>query len=356
MANVIDYLVDVLATSPEEINRIAARLKVASDKLVDWVAQQFKQDRNETAETLPALVGFEPVKNLFDVSESVNKARKFRNSFQRSVGVVNSHLYEVSKEFAAALFLVEYFDLASSYSGKMIILAGKLLHEVYDGNHHVQGMDWALIDVFAPFRAEYELGVPFGSLWKEWLEDMNTTVGNLSRDQHEQSHIAPEPLDMTFDDLLPNEVREPKPGQPGDLVQKRRCDGVWRTLCNVCHQPVPASFESYCEDGDEDFGLVTDRVVCFEVIPWNVTIESCMFCLGMGAEENWRRKKSERFIICAGCLAKLGVVPTQLPLSPMPEDGSIPDRAIVPASVVEAPEDEVPTVRPEDLLGLEDID
>jgi hypothetical protein len=178
--------------------------------------------------------------------------------------------------------------------------------------------------------------------------------GDSVRVEH-SSKLPPEPLNLTFGDDLG--AHEPKPGEPKDLVQKQRCYGGWRTLCNICHQPVPASFESYCEEGDEDFGYDPHRTVCFEVTPCNVTIESAGYDWDPNwAAENWRKQKSMTFVGCAQCFAKLGVVPTKLPVSPMRKDGSIPDGAIVPDSVVKAPEDEEPTVRPEDLLELADID
>src|SRR5713226_1686874 len=99
MSNWIDYRLDVLASSPEEINRIAVRLKQPSSKLVDWVAERFHQQPSEAATGLAKLVRFEPVENLFCVRESVNKARRFHNSFTRWTGIVKSHLFEVSEEF-----------------------------------------------------------------------------------------------------------------------------------------------------------------------------------------------------------------------------------------------------------------
>ncbi len=40
-------------------------------------------------------------------------------------------------------------------------------------------MDWVLVDIFAPFKSEYELGAEFGSLWQEWLDDLTTAVHEL---------------------------------------------------------------------------------------------------------------------------------------------------------------------------------
>ena len=42
MSNWIDYDIDVLASSPTEMNRIAERLKKPSQELADWIAQAKK--------------------------------------------------------------------------------------------------------------------------------------------------------------------------------------------------------------------------------------------------------------------------------------------------------------------------
>src|SRR5215831_9666412 len=111
MSNIIDYSLDVLATSPEEINRIATRLKQPSSDLLDWVAKRDDCKPDEIAQFLAEVVSFEPVRNLFYIHESVNKARRFKNSFRdRFYGIINSHLFEVSTGFPNAVFLLEYRD------------------------------------------------------------------------------------------------------------------------------------------------------------------------------------------------------------------------------------------------------
>jgi hypothetical protein len=222
MANIIDYIVDVLASSTEEINVIAARMKEPSAGLVDWVAERFQQDRTETAENLRSLVPFEPEKNLFYTHESVNKARRFRNSFKRWVGIVQTHLFEVSEEFPAALFMVEYFDQMASYSGKFVVLGGRMLCETHDGNHHAQSIDWVLLDIFAPFRAEYDLGVPFGSLWQAWVEETAVAVEKLRKStqerEAERKAAAKAKLEAETDEWLA--TLWPSPSGPSPLGTK----------------------------------------------------------------------------------------------------------------------------------------
>jgi hypothetical protein len=183
MSNIIDYSLDVLATSPEEINRIAARLKQPSSELLDWVAKRDNCKENEIAQTLAGLVSFEPVRNLFYVHESVNKARRFENSFKsRFTGIVNSHMFEVSAEFPNAVFLLEYRDMQWSYSGKKVIYAGEAVQKIFDGNQQSQTLDWVLLDIFAPFVAEWNEGLPFGSLWPKWVEDAKAALKQLEEE------------------------------------------------------------------------------------------------------------------------------------------------------------------------------
>jgi hypothetical protein len=85
------------------------------------------------------------------------QARRFQNSFKdKHRGIVDSHLFEIPEEFPAAIFLLTYYDMQASYSGKAVIRAGKAIQEVFDGNQQAQAVDWVLLDIFAPFRAEYE--------------------------------------------------------------------------------------------------------------------------------------------------------------------------------------------------------
>lgn len=104
-----------------------------------------------------------------------------------------SHLYEVSTEFPAALFLLEYVDMQMSYAGRIVIYAGKMLHEIHDDDQQAQGLEWVLLDIFAPYRAEYDLGVTFGSLWNQWVADMSAQVTRLNgpRPERTEEHRSP---------------------------------------------------------------------------------------------------------------------------------------------------------------------
>lgn len=194
MSNWIDYNLDVLAGSPAEINQIAERLNQPSSELANWIAERDGQPVSAVGEGLKELLGFKAVRNLGYVSNDVNKARRFGLAFKsRSYGIVNSHLVEVSEAFPKAVFLLEYFDMQASYSGKRVMRAGEVVREVFDGDQKAQGLDWALLDIFAPFRAEY-YGEEhdFGSLWAPWLDAIMTAAKSLRDEQAPASAGAPE--------------------------------------------------------------------------------------------------------------------------------------------------------------------
>jgi hypothetical protein len=185
MSNWIDYKLDVLAGSPAEINQIAERLNQPSLELASWIAQRDGQPVSDVAEGLKRLIEFKTVKNLGYVSNDVNKARRFSLAFKsRYYGIVDSHLVEVSEAFPKAIFLLEYFDMQASYSGKRVIRAGEVVQEVFDGDQQAQGLDWALLDIFAPFRAEY-YGEEheFGTLWAQWVDDMVASAMTLKNQE-----------------------------------------------------------------------------------------------------------------------------------------------------------------------------
>jgi hypothetical protein len=188
MSNWIDYNLDVLVGSPAEINQIAERLNQPSLELASWIAQRDGQPVSEVTKGLKELLEFKTVKNLGYVDNDVNKARRFSLDFKdKYYGIVDSHLTEVSRAFPAAVFLLEYLDTQASYSGKRVVRAGEIVREVIDGDQQVQGLDWALLDIFAPFRAEY-YGEEheFGSLWAPWLEAIIAATKAL-KDQQEST-------------------------------------------------------------------------------------------------------------------------------------------------------------------------
>jgi len=177
---------DVLASSPNEMKLIAERLSQPSQELASWVAERLGQPVGEVAEGLPRLLEFKAVKNLVYADDRLNQARRFSISYSdKRRGVVWSHLDEVSVAFPAAVFLVECRDGGLSYASKTVIRAGEVVRELYDGDRPDQlGVDWALLDIFAPFRTEYYgETVEFGSLWQPWLDAVIAAARQLKDDQ-----------------------------------------------------------------------------------------------------------------------------------------------------------------------------
>ena len=181
MSNWVDVHLDVLASSPEEINQIEGALQKPCEQLIAWRAQKTGEDPKEIAGTIQEIVSFTPICNLGYLCPSVNKARRFENSWKdRFWGLVFSHVHFVSRDFSKAVVLAQYWDDQMSYGGKLVILAGDEFRSSYDGDHRAQGREWALPDIFAPFEAEYELGLECGGLWDEWIEGMSRQLTTLT--------------------------------------------------------------------------------------------------------------------------------------------------------------------------------
>jgi hypothetical protein len=148
--NPIDYRLDVLANSPTEINQITKKLHEG---------------------------GYTVVCNLGYSHPSVNKSREFQSGGYGSPDVAPALL--VSEEFPRAIFLLTYVDMQWSYSGKCVICGGRVIRHIHDGEQRAQAQDWALLDIFAPFRAEYETDSEVGSLWQQWLDDIIAAANEL---------------------------------------------------------------------------------------------------------------------------------------------------------------------------------
>lgn len=180
MSNWIDVTLDVLAASPEEINKIEAALQQPCEELLAWVAKRWEADPKEIAADVKALVAFTPSSNLGYVQPSVNKAHRFRNSFKdRGWGAVWSHVDFVSRDFPEALFLGEHWNLQAGSASRRVIRAGQEIRSTRDGNQRAQAQEWVLPNIFAPFWTEYELGLKFGSLWDQWLSEMQAELADL---------------------------------------------------------------------------------------------------------------------------------------------------------------------------------
>ena len=179
MSNTIEYDLEVLASSPEEMAEISERVVQPSTELVKWAAGKFDaaEEIDVVTETLREVVAFRTIVKLGYVDDSLNQARRFDTSCRSwCTEIVETHILEVSAEFPATIFLLAYRDQGFSYSGKLVIHGGHVVRKLHDGHQKTQALDWALVDIFAPFRAEYYGGHELGSLWVEWLDDIKTAI------------------------------------------------------------------------------------------------------------------------------------------------------------------------------------
>jgi hypothetical protein len=177
MSNWVVFKLDVLAGNPAEINQIEAALQDPCDKLIRCAADRTDEPWDEIAATVKKLVSFKPDRNLGYVDPSVNKARRFKNSFKdRCWGIVMGHIGLVSKQFPTAIFLIHYHH---EYAGKMVIRTGKEVKHICDDNQQGQNDEWVLPNIFAPYLAEYDRELEFGSLWKQWVSELGASVQQL---------------------------------------------------------------------------------------------------------------------------------------------------------------------------------
>jgi hypothetical protein len=172
------FVVDVLATDPDQADQITESINQASRKLIQDTVAKLKQPEDSVS-YLNELLRFTPADcSDSGITNALGKMRRFRLAIPiLRFDIVEAHLVDLSKQFLQTPFLVEYRDWYSSC--KRVMRDGEIVQEAIDGVHRVHGMDWASIDIFAPFKAEYESGFPFGVLWDEWVDDLIEAAGLL---------------------------------------------------------------------------------------------------------------------------------------------------------------------------------
>jgi hypothetical protein len=180
MSNWIDVTLDVLASSREEFNKIEAALQQPCEELLVWEAKKGGEDPKEIAADVKAIVSFDPKRKLGCADPAVNGTRRFEKSFnERFTGLVWSHVYFVSRDFPEAIFLAENWNLQAGSASRSVIRAGREIRSTYDGNQQTQGYEWVLPNIFAPYQTEYDLGLEFGSLWDQWISQMQAELADM---------------------------------------------------------------------------------------------------------------------------------------------------------------------------------
>jgi hypothetical protein len=123
LSNQIDFYLDVLASSPDELRQIGSALQEPSTKLLAWEARRWGQRVEDISADVKDLVSFKPAQSIGYVDPT--RARRFINSSkERFQGLVKTHVHIVSEPFPKAIFLLEYWNLQVSSAGKIVIWAG----------------------------------------------------------------------------------------------------------------------------------------------------------------------------------------------------------------------------------------
>src|ERR1700722_18165775 len=111
MGIIIYMQLDVLASSPDEINVIENALKNPCAELIAWRAQMCEMEPKDIAEGVKEIVTLNAVHNPRSVHPFVNRAHRFESSWNiKFWGLVFSHIAFVSGDFPNAIFLAEYYD------------------------------------------------------------------------------------------------------------------------------------------------------------------------------------------------------------------------------------------------------
>jgi len=191
---VVNVTLDVLASDPPEIKDIEAALQEPSEELIAWYANKCNENHVDMDPDFKEVVVFKQTTKLGYVHESVNKARRFYNSFEEPCWrLVSSHIDLVSEHFPKAICLVQYSN-TRGYGGKLVIRGGKLIRYChFDDRGDIEVPQWALPNIFAPYQEEYDRRLEFGSLWDKWVEDMRQAAAELAGDAHEPNHDASAP-------------------------------------------------------------------------------------------------------------------------------------------------------------------
>lgn len=180
MTGWIDMHVDVLASSPGEIDKIKTALQQLPKGLLAWVVKTSGNASERFVEGVMKDVTLRPTSDLWDAAPAIKCDQRFESEWPYyAYGVVWSQLYLVSREFYDAVFLVEYCDTRLRYAGRVVLRAGREACAVHDGHQQTRGYDWLLPDIFAPYLAEYRDGSNFGTLWGSWLMELESAVVEL---------------------------------------------------------------------------------------------------------------------------------------------------------------------------------
>src|SRR5215470_4297542 len=105
----VDCALDVLATSPKQLDAIANLLQEPSAEFLRWsVLPYWPPPKPGEIKRYRKLLAFKAVKNLEYAAKGVSKARSFHHSVIHSDDVlIDVYLTQVSTAFPGAIFLLD---------------------------------------------------------------------------------------------------------------------------------------------------------------------------------------------------------------------------------------------------------
>jgi hypothetical protein len=111
-----------------------------------------------------------------------DKARRFINSpfnypFKH---LIDGELCQVSASFATAIFLVEYREELEGLASREV-MRNAVVERWVSADKPPLMPDWVLPDIFVPFLEEFESGLPFGSMWSDWVADLVAAADGLRK-------------------------------------------------------------------------------------------------------------------------------------------------------------------------------
>jgi hypothetical protein len=178
---------DVLARRSEQMDSIADALERPSEAL-------FTQQWSDQGE-VEAYVRAESFKFVcvlgYECPEDT-RARRFSSAYDdHPPGIVVRHAHLVSAQFPTATFLLEFWD--HTHASRMVIRGGTTVRDVHTTQQQPFRQPWALMDIFAPYRSEYDNYGEFGSQWQAWVDDVVEAVERLKamRDVSAVSYDVP---------------------------------------------------------------------------------------------------------------------------------------------------------------------
>ena len=111
MAIWIDYILDVLAGSPAEIDQVSERLNKLSRNSQGGLSASSGTPWMMLKTFLQQLLTFKTDQDLRFLHSGGQQGTAVHPRIQKVPGIVNSHLVEVSEAFPRAVFLTEYYEM-----------------------------------------------------------------------------------------------------------------------------------------------------------------------------------------------------------------------------------------------------